>query len=84
MPIINGRLVDKDFMSGDEIIKTAAPGAGRRVVIRKGFNAYTVERNKDYHSRDLTDKKGRPVHIETIPDRTKGSHLPNQRIAPSV
>jgi len=73
MPIINGRRVDKDYMSGEEIIREANPATGRRTVIRKGMNAYTVDRYKQYSERDLRDKQGRPVRIETIPDRTKGS-----------
>lgn len=72
MPIINGRLVDKTFMSGKEIIQEARPAAGRRVVLRRGLDAHTVEEHHNYSSTQLLDKKGRHVRIETIPDRTKG------------
>lgn len=72
MPIINGRRVEKEYMSGAEIIREARPELGRRVVIRKGFDAFTVDGSKTYSPTDLKDKKGNPVRIETIPDRTKG------------
>lgn len=72
LPIINGRLVDKSFMSGEEIIREASPAPGRRVVLRRGLDAHTVERSHTYSSTQLLDKKGRHVRIETIPDRTKG------------
>lgn len=72
MPIINGRRVDKDYMTGDEIIREAKPEPGRRVVIRRGIDAQTVTPGKGYGPRELVDKKNRPVQIETIPDRTKG------------
>lgn len=72
MPIINGRRIDKDYMSGDEIIHEAKPELGRRVVIRRGLDAQTVTPGKGYGPRELRDKQDRPVKIETIPDRTKG------------
>lgn len=80
MPIINGRRVDKDYMSGEEIISAANPASGRRTVIRQGMNAYTVDKNKQYSERDLRDKQGRPVRIETIPDRTKGAEMKGRKV----
>lgn len=71
--IINGRRVDEDFMSGSDIISQARPAPGRRTVIRSGVEATTVDPRKNYGPRDLRDKRGNPVRVETIPDRTKGN-----------
>jgi len=73
--IINGRRipVPGNGVSGREILSQANPQAGRRAVIRNGFEAQTVDPNKNYSNAELTDKNGKPVKIDVIPDRTKGS-----------
>lgn len=73
--IVNGRRMplSSDRISGNEINNMAKPKSGRRTIIRNGMNSETINPYKNYSKSDLIDKKGNPVKIETIPDRTKGS-----------
>jgi hypothetical protein len=73
MFIINGRRVERASMTGDEITRMAAPGPGRRVVVRYGVNAHPVDASRNYSPKD---KDGKPLSVKTIPDRTKGSITP--------
>ncbi len=75
--IINGRRVSipspNETIEGREIINQVNPRDGRRTVIYKDMEAETVNPDKIYSGRELFDRRGNPVKITTIPDRTKGS-----------
>jgi hypothetical protein len=73
--IINGRRVTipGTQTQGSDIISQVNPRDGRRTVIYSGIEAETIEPYKTYRDSDLVDKKGNPVKVTTIPDRTKGS-----------
>ncbi|MBK9032242.1 MAG: hypothetical protein IPL61_13135 [Myxococcales bacterium] len=46
---------------------------GRRPVLQRGIEAETIDPTKTYDEDELRDKRGNPVKVTTIPDRTKGS-----------
>jgi hypothetical protein len=73
--IINGRRVTipGPQAQGRDIISQVNPRDGRRTVIYSGIEAQTIEPYKTYRDSDLIDKRGNPVKVTTIPDRTKGS-----------
>jgi hypothetical protein len=77
MGIINGRRVTNvpdSGVYGSDLIREMRPGSGRRVVVQKeGLNFSTIDPSRRYTKRELIDKKGQPVKITTIPDRSKGS-----------
>jgi hypothetical protein len=74
MPIINGKRVNipDSGVYGEDLKKAAGVKNGRRAVVQKGIEIETIQSGKKYSKRDLIDKKGNPVKISTIPDRTKG------------
>jgi hypothetical protein len=74
MAIINGKRmsIPSSGMYGSELINHAAPGPGRRAVIRSYGNQFeTIKPNKLYGNAELLDKWGNPVKVSTTPDRTK-------------
>lgn len=75
--IVNGRRINipDAGISGSDLDREANPKgkSGRRTVLRDGIHATTVNPNKTYTKDDLINKKGKPVHITDMPDRTKGS-----------
>lgn len=76
MAIINGRRINvpDSGMYGRDLIKEANPGQGRRTVkYGSGLYAETIDPKKKYTKSQLIDKKGNPIKISTIPDRTKGT-----------
>lgn len=77
MPIINGRRVTNvpsGGVYGSDIIREMGEGGGRRVVIQKeGLSFETIQKDRRYSKADLIDRKGNPVRVKSIPDRTKGS-----------
>lgn len=81
MAIINGRRIDPNEIPdagvyGEQIIRSAKPSEGRRIVIEKGTTQFeTIDPRRRYSKSDLLDKKGRSVKIADIPDRTKGNQL---------
>ena len=76
MAIINGRRVSNvphSGVYGKELIDEMKSGSGRRTVLhRSGMQFETIFPGKRYTKRELLDKKGQPVKIMTIPERTKG------------
>jgi len=75
MAIINGRRVNvpNSGIYGKDLKKHSRIRRGRRLVIpRRGIEFETIQDNRLYSKRDLVDKKGNPVRIRDIPDRTKG------------
>ena len=72
--IINGRRVNvPDQVTGRELkSKVKDNQAGRRIVKINGMDIESIEDNKYYCRKDLINKKGKPVKITSIPDRTKG------------
>lgn len=74
--IINGRRMTLDgSVTGRKLILASHLGPGRRAVIRNGLEVQTIDPQKIYGPKDLEDKYGRPVHISSMPDRSKGSIL---------
>ncbi len=72
--IINGKRMNLPTpVEGERLIREVNPSSGRRAVKQRGVEAETIDRNESYREEDLRDRKGRPVKITTIPDRTKGS-----------
>ena len=78
MAILNGRRIDPSAIPesgvyGRDILRETSPEPGRRVVIEKGPTRFeTVAPDRRYTKRELLDRKGNPVKIADIPDRTKG------------
>lgn len=76
MAIINGRRVVNvpgGGVTGTQLIDELGPARGRRAVIhRGGLQFETIQPHRHYSPRELVDKKGQPVKVDTIPDRTKG------------
>jgi hypothetical protein len=74
MPVINGRKIElvKTKVRGRDIINAVKPEDNRRVVMVKGKNYELVDSEKTYDSKALTDWRGNPVTVSSIPDRTKG------------
>lgn len=72
--IINGRRINvpDSGVYGEDIIREASPGRDRRPVFQDGLDFKTVQPNRLYQKQELIDKKGNPIKISTIPDRTKG------------
>lgn len=72
--IINGRRINvpDSGVYGEDIIREANPGRDRRPVFQDGLDFKSVQPGKLYRKQELIDKKGNPVKISTIPDRTKG------------
>lgn len=78
MAIINGRKikVPDSGIYGSELIKKAGNKNGRRVVVRnRGVQFEKVKSNKLYSKEELINKKGQPVKVTTIPDRTKAANF---------
>jgi hypothetical protein len=76
MPIINGRRVSVPpaGVYGEELMREAGNRSGRRTVIKgSGLDFKPIQATKIYKDAELYDKKGNPVKIELIPDRSKGS-----------
>jgi hypothetical protein len=77
--IVNGKRINISAVPdsgvyGRDIIREIKPGEGRSSVIERG--AARIERiqpDHRYSKDELLDKKGQPVKIRDIPDRTKGS-----------
>src|SRR2546429_4138351 len=74
MAIINGRRIQvpPGGITGQDIIQQMNPGLGRRPVIQQGVAFRPIQTDYTYKPEELFDKRGRPVKITTIPDRTKG------------
>ena len=75
--IVNGRRINipspNETIEGRDIINQVNPRDGRRTVIYKGMEAETIDPDRTYAGSELFDRRGNPVKITTIPDRTKGS-----------
>lgn len=69
--IINGRRVPiGNGIHGRDLAKMAGPG---RRPVKVGFGgAQILDSNRYYQPSELCDKRGRPVKISSMPDRTKG------------
>jgi len=81
--IINGRRMNYsgNSVSGQDIIDASGPAPGRRPVIRShGMEFQQVQPGKLYGAGELTDKRGNPVKVTTIPDRTKGREVESMGI----
>ena len=74
--IINGRRVPvNEFVRGDELISKLNIGPGRRPVKVSNGSVEQLDSSRYYSSADLVDRRGNPVKISSIPDRTKGAEL---------
>ena len=73
--IINGRRMQYggSGLMGSDLIRECRAGSGRRPIIRKGIETRNIDPNEYYNESDLKDKYGRPVHINSMPDRSKGA-----------
>lgn len=75
MPIINGRRVTNvpnSGVYGIDLINEMGVSQGRRPVFMKPGGFEQIQPNKKYSKRDVLDRKGRPIKVSDIPDRTKG------------
>ena len=75
MAIINGRRVTNvpgSGVYGQDIIDEMDVSQGRRPVFMKPGGFEQIQPGKRYSKREVLDKKGRPVKVSDIPDRTKG------------
>jgi len=71
--VINGRRIPTpNQVSGNDLIAQTRPHNGRRAVMYKDMETHTIDSSKTYSKSDLLDKRGNPVKISTMPDRTKG------------
>ena len=71
--IINGRRMMYDgTVDGSDLVRESHAGPGRRAVIRNGLEVRTIDPTRQYQWHDLQDKHGRPVRIDSMPDRSKG------------
>lgn len=72
--IINGRRMpyQGSGVKGSQLVEQCRPGQGRRVVMRQGVETKPIDPNRYYSDAELRDKKGRPVSINSMPDRSKG------------
>jgi hypothetical protein len=76
MPIINGRRVTNvpnAGVYGREIIGEMKTRPGRRPVIQRPGGFETIRPDKRYTKAELLDRKGNPLKVTDIPDRSKGS-----------
>lgn len=75
--IKNGRRVSipspHEKIEGREILGQVNPSPGRRTVMLKDMEAETIDPYRTYSATELIDKRGNPVRIMTIPERTKGT-----------
>lgn len=79
MPIINGRLVTNvpdAGVYGQDIINELNLRPGRRPVLQKKSGFETVTPDRRYRKQDLIDRKGNPLKVSDIPDRSKGAQAP--------
>lgn len=85
MAIINGRHVNNvpnTGVYGHELLKEMRPASGRRPVIHRGGVKFeAIQPNHRYSKRELLNKKGQPVKVDTIPERIKGSTFGGSRDA---
>lgn len=84
--IINGRRVpyDGNGIHGSDLTKRAGRQQGRRPVIHQNNMEFKpVDENRFYGQSELKDKRGRPVKVASIPDRTKGAAFGSGRSAAS-
>jgi hypothetical protein len=75
MKIINGRRITNipdAGAYGEAIIEEMKLQPGRRPVLKKPEGFEQIEPRKLYRKRDVLDRKGRPLGVTDIPDRTKG------------
>jgi len=75
MARINGRVVTvpDSGLYGDDLLSVLRPQPGRRGVIQRGGTSFeTIDSQRRYSKRELLDRKGQPVKVTDIPDRTKG------------
>lgn len=74
--IINGRRVPVGGqVRGDELGRMLNAGPGRRPVKVADGGSELLDASRYYSAADLTDRRGNPVKISSIPDRTKGAEL---------
>lgn len=76
MAIINGRRVTNipnAGVYGEDLIKEMKPGPGRRPVLQRAGGFERIRPEKLYSKAELLDRKGKPLKVSDIPDRTKGS-----------
>lgn len=75
MPIINGRKVTNvpnAGVYGRDLIDEMRLPPGRRPVLHKGSGFETIRPEKRYSKQELLDRKGNPLKVSDIPDRSKG------------
>ena len=81
--IINGRRIDPtsigNGVSGSELIAKARASHGRRPIIESGGHVSQIEPNKRYSASELVDKRGRGAKLTSMPDRSKGHGLTDNR-----
>ena len=71
--IVNGRRVPVDAqVRGADLARLADAGPGRRPVKIRDGRSELLRPSQVYTESDLTDRRGQPVKISSIPDRTKG------------
>ena len=74
--IINGRRVPVGGqVRGDELGRMLNAGPGRRPVKVADGGSELLDASRYYSAADLTDRRGNPVKISSIPDRTKGADM---------
>jgi hypothetical protein len=72
--IINGRRIPvQGTISGHELGNAAGAGYNRRAaIVGKGLETQAIDPNRQYSPNDLRDRYGKPVKIQSFPDRYKG------------
>lgn len=72
--IVNGRRVPVDAqVRGADLARLADAGPGRRPVKIRDGRSEPLHPSKIYTESDLKDRRGQPVKLSSIPDRTKGA-----------
>jgi hypothetical protein len=76
MAIVNGRKVTNvphSGVYGHEIIGEMGLSPGRRPVLHKDRGFEAIKPDRRYSKHELLDRKGNPLKVSDIPDRSKGS-----------
>lgn len=87
--IVNGRRIpyEGNGVRGSDMHMADGSKKGRRTVIHKNNMEFTpVDQDHLYDKDELVDKRGKPVKVISIPDRTKGSsHFgPRSRVSTAI
>ncbi|MDR1658305.1 MAG: hypothetical protein LBT47_12280 [Deltaproteobacteria bacterium] len=78
--VINGRRIPiGNGLHGHQLNQAAGAKRGRRTVMVDGIKVQTVEHHHFYHPHELVGRNGKPIKVNSIPDRTKGGLFDEKR-----